>query len=167
MLGQDFLQLREKLADTLLARSFVGGYSNGKQPATCGSCTRLLMLNHSHRSRLLLALASLLVIAHTGCVALNIPSRRHHDPGDQGGLFGPWNGNAGSGVSAGHSTSAGIDGPCATCGDSGCQSCMDTERWDECESGCGSHEEVKPPEIPWPKYHPVPTRPVFGAPTAP
>ena len=108
---------------------------------------------------LLLLLPSLL--AQVGCVALNIPSRRFHDPADHGGLFGHWHtanspcrrqaccnqphGATHEGQTAGFC----IDGgPLAV---------------DPLDPSLDVDGHPKQPDVPWPRFHPVPTRPVFGA----
>ena len=118
----------------------------------------LLMLKHSHRMLICYAIASFLAFAQVGCVALNIPSQRHHDPGDQGGLFGSWGGDHRSEACRDplQGQDACVEGGGSSCGAATCQSC-DFE---------GVDPEVKLPEIPWPRFHPVPTRPVFGSPSA-
>lgn len=81
-------------------------------------------------------------------MAFNIPSVRYDDPTDRGGLLGPQRKLAPEEVEqvrAGASLS-------------GCNGC----------SVSGDDEEVieeeAPPEVPWPRFHPLPTRPVFSAP---
>jgi len=86
--------------------------------------------------------ASLLPIS--GCVALNIPSQRFDDPADSGGLLGPWHTDP-----LVHSLEQ-------------AEGCLD--------GGPLSNEPLlveQAPEsdVPWPRFHPLPTRPVFG-PTA-
>ena len=85
---------------------------------------------------------------------MNIPSQRHHDPADRGGIFGDFRDGSG-GVD--HGTES-IDGHPSGC--AGCGQCVDFDVEDDRDSD-GRRKE-KPPEIPWPRYHPVPTRPVFG-----
>lgn len=106
--------------------------------------------------QLISLLALVLMTSQAGCVALSIPSQRRHDPTDHGGLFGDWK-NVGAAAQLfspqSHSVSDfSIDGGPL-----------------ECDSLEPSFEEQKAPEkdeIPWPRYHPVPTRPVFGGQTA-
>lgn len=131
----------------------------------------------SVRFSILLLVAGLLTQA--GCVALNIPSERIHDPVDGGGLFGHWRnrlGSQGQAPIAGHSAwehhsvsgsdwpeglieSGAAGGGCLDCGgylDGGPDGvCLD------CEQAASKRKE---PEVPWPRFHPVPTRPVFGPP---
>ncbi|MDG2223462.1 MAG: hypothetical protein P8L85_18920 [Rubripirellula sp.] len=119
-----------------------------------------------------------LLLAQPGCVALNIPSQRWHDPNDEGGVFGHLQGTTvhrATGqelllgtdstvlevsegpydhtlVSPGFHGGPGFHDPDGSCVD--------------CEPNCfdplAETEATAPPEIPWPKFHPVPTRPVFG-----
>lgn len=124
------------------------------------------MPNHPRIAISTITLASLLVLAQAGCVALNIPSRRYHDPGDHGGLFGSWRKDAAHGDSQAmrsvDGANGGFPGDGQPCGDPAC------EHWDGCDgSEYGMQESVKPPEIPWPRFHPVPTRPIFGSQAAP
>jgi len=95
-------------------------------------------------------------LASCGCVAMNIPSVRYHDPDDRGGILGP------------HRPAGAEDVSTQTVGycDAGC--CGDDGEWPgvgefaPVGGGClplGS--EKKPPGVPWPRFHPLPTRPVF------
>lgn len=82
-----------------------------------------------------------------GCVALNIPSVRYDDPEDRGGLFGPHRKTDASAVPELTDVSGLADGRHA------------------CTSGSEDLEIAdppKPPEVPWPRFHPLPTRPVFA-----
>ena len=92
----------------------------------------------------------------TGCVALNIPSERFQDPTDHGGLLGSWD-------SSGHSHANGIDHAAASM-DSGMQciggGSLDVDPFDTSEGEYAVKPE--PPKVPWPRFHPVPTQPVFG-----
>ena len=127
------------------------------------------------RSRIRLAgtsLAALVLATSTGCLALGVPSERLHDPIDQGGLFGEWRVNPSRTIAATtaelvHEGGAlvpahSIGGPHA-CHDVGMlelppgASALDLNA-----NGVSVGKPEKPPEVPWPKYHPVPTRPVFG-----
>ncbi len=82
---------------------------------------------------LLLAVCTIMPLA--GCVSLNVPSIRYDDPADRGGPLGPW-----------HTGGAVLPGPS--------RGCTVADR--------PPAEEVANPAVPWPKFHPVPTRPVFG-----
>ncbi|TWT79915.1 hypothetical protein CA13_13250 [Planctomycetes bacterium CA13] len=114
------------------------------------------------------------ILVQGGCVALNIPSERIADPTDGGGMFGDWNkGQHRGAANQGPRPTTFADGSeiAFDCDDLGCKS--DGEGMNR-EFGCGPLEVdpfddsvdqsgvVKPPEIPWPRFHPVPTRPVFG-----
>jgi len=97
---------------------------------------------------------AILVSCQVGCVALSIPSERFDDPADGGGLFGDWRNKS----------------LCAPPHDA-----HPVRTWDEFAS-CGgpldedpldpavvaARKKQKEDEIPWPRFHPVPTRPVFG-----
>jgi hypothetical protein len=113
-----------------------------------------------------------LLLSQGGCIALNIPSERLHDPDDRGGLFGHWR-NAQAHPTI-HSTSphaepttgqeiTGVGGIVPHGSErfhDGGGSCLDCD--------LGTYDPLDSPsappaaEIPWPKFHPVPTRPVFG-----
>ncbi len=113
------------------------------------------------------AVASLLQV---GCVALNIPSERHQDPSDRGGVFGDWANPA----RPGRVLKEIVIGPDAEPGMGCCDSqhlgdvplLDDGSFHDGFEGDFGGEVAPPPPEVPWPKYHPLPTRPVFGG-TAP
>lgn len=99
-------------------------------------------------------LASLSLL-QTGCVALNIPSQRHHDPADSGGILGSWEDPARPGrvlkeILMGPPPEAGLD------------DCDDFHAFGSETFGTEHAGEPETPEVPWPQYHPVPTRPVFG-----
>ncbi len=135
------------------------------------------------RTPIFLVLALLLM--QVGCVALNIPSERLHDPTDNGGILGPWrkahikqahhesaevavmhvgDDRVGLAHSASVEIGAGVHGHVS---DAHCTSSF-------CETDClggpleedpfGDEKKPAPPEIPWPRFHPVPTRPIFGVP---
>ncbi|MEE2938418.1 MAG: hypothetical protein VYA84_20715 [Planctomycetota bacterium] len=119
-----------------------------------------------------------LLLALSGCVALNIPSQRWHNPEDPGGLFGHHRGGSdhqtgvqellltkdstvmeiSEGPYEELPVSPGFFGESEFRGSGGC--CA------ECETNCfdplAETEAATPPDIPWPKFHPVPTRPVYG-----
>ena len=104
-----------------------------------------------YRPILSLMIASAL-LAQVGC-ALNIPSQRFHDPTDHGGIFGHWD-KPGSGQS--HlRPPGGFHGTACVDGGSHC-AC------DPLDPRSEESYEPNPPEVPWPRFHPVPTRPVFG-----
>ena len=96
---------------------------------------------------------------------MNIPSQRAHDPDDRGGILGNWSGcsqHAGTchieheqpiadslpGSNQCHNRSNSFDGGAL--------------KVDPFDTSVDENGIPKPPEIPWPRFHPVPTRPVFG-----
>jgi hypothetical protein len=106
----------------------------------------------------LLSLSVVLVVCtQAGCLALNIPSQRHHDPQDSGGIFGEWRKPAYPGRLV-KEILVGSDGEC----DGGCGTGADGECFEGEYYGATSTQPVEVPSVPWPQYHPVPTRPVFG-----
>ena len=116
------------------------------------------------------------VILQPGCVALNIPSDRLHDPADHGGVLGHWRRQAHlapAHASGPHLVSPATDpveamsptqrSPGNACVDGNCVggSCLGncgSDEFDPLAGAAARHE----PEVPWPRYHPLPTRPVFG-----
>ena len=97
----------------------------------------------------------LLAITQTGCVALNVPSQRYHDPEDGGGVFGAWSLSGASQPIHNdhhHAPTHGVEDG-VMCGS------LEADPFDTC---VGENGKPKPPEVPWPRFHPVPTRPVFG-----
>lgn len=112
-----------------------------------------------------------------GCLALGLPSERFDDPRDRGGLFGEWRSKPAASATAANSTAASaamtaeliaqgvVVTPSHGCGmgtgvlDGG-GDIMDIDPLSE----CGGPTPEKIPEVPWPRYHPLPTRPVFGPP---
>ena len=113
----------------------------------------------------MLRVSFLLTLMHSGCVALNLPSERYHDPTDRGGIFGPWE----TGVVDPAATQAlahtpnGIDHAASTIGSN--VDCIGGESLSVDPFDTTQGEYAKPPEppkVPWPRFHPVPTRPVFG-----
>ncbi len=106
-----------------------------------------------YRPLLLSALLGI-VVPSGGCVALNIPSQRYDDPSDRGGIFGPHR-PRGQGTPV-HPVQ--VDGALPSIDDSYCPA-TDTSAWEE-----GVEEPEKTPEVPWPRFHPLPTRPVFSSP---
>jgi len=102
-----------------------------------------------------LGFAWLFPVLLSGCMALSIPSVRYHDPEDRGGLLGPQRpANQAEVVAVSGeqvvAESGGEPSNCTGCGD------------DDCDRGCEGSESEKPPEVPWPRFHPLPTRPVFS-----
>ncbi|TWU41170.1 hypothetical protein Q31b_26090 [Novipirellula aureliae] len=107
---------------------------------------------------------------------MNIPSERRDDPTDGGGLFGSWDRKD----SMPHRTHPHEMSDRWEAG--GCESVPEvSEPWTDtsfdsaCQESFGGPLEVdpfdtsvdsqgvpKPPEVPWPRFHPIPTRPVFG-----
>jgi len=120
-------------------------------------------------------LTVLLVPSLGGCVALQLPSERYFDPEDRGGLLGDWRPGpaklppAAQWADEVEAVQAIFPeqplAPGHACG-SACQA-------DDCDGGILPMEvdpvtglpcvkKSKAPEVPWPRFHPVPTRPVFG-----
>lgn len=101
----------------------------------------------------------------SGCVALGVPSERFHDPADHGGLFGDFRRGPASKVpSLGQqlvAEGAILTPPVAglACHDSG--PIGDVYPMD-LDPLTGTATPAEPPNVPWPRFHPVPTRPVFG-----
>jgi len=102
------------------------------------------------------AIVGLVPMISGGCVAMNIPSVRYDDPDDRGGPFGPQKKTDPETIAmhmdGGQSWDA--SGPAS------CVDCVDDDSWD----GAGAEHSEKPPEVPWPRFHPLPTRPVFSSP---
>ena len=85
------------------------------------------------------------VIASSGCVAINVPSRRFHDTNDRGGLLGPW-----------------ASADCQTCGNEPIDGTeWLTESMVDDQIRVEAAQATKPDPVPWPRYHPIPTRPAF------
>lgn len=107
------------------------------------------------------------VMTNAGCIALNLPSERFHDPSDRGGLLGSWP-TAGSGHDHAIATDAVITTESFLSGDAGMSadaSCVGGDlEFDPFDTSQGEFAAPPPPppEVPWPRFHPVPTRPVFG-----
>ncbi|MBB3205340.1 hypothetical protein FHS27_001140 [Rhodopirellula rubra] len=120
-------------------------------------------LQRSLRRSCWLSLWTCVCVCSSGCLALGIPSERIHDPADRGGLLGDWN----SDVQYGPAEMAQEllhEGAVLTSPDEGVF-CSDVSPLDVSpKTGCLKEPKEKPPEVPWPRFHPVPTRPVFGAP---
>lgn len=118
-------------------------------------------------------LAILVLVTSTGCLALGVPSKRLHDPVDQGGILGDWKANPAR-TPATMTAELVAEGGVVVPAYEGCQAnsaaipgSLDLPAGMsamELETHCGAHSKAdKPPEVPWPRYHPVPTRPVFGS----
>jgi len=144
-----------------------------------------------HKSHPLLLILLAVLLSQVGCVALNIPSQRLHDPGDKGGVLGHWNGEHGQCSSGLCTTGQCVSGQCVS-GECVSGQCVSGEcspgqcTGEACQiAGQGSpasqpcldggplvHDAedpmgMEPPqaEVPWPRFHPVPTRPLLGIPT--
>ena len=102
----------------------------------------------------LLALV-LLVTSQVGCIALSIPSERQFDPADHGGLFGDWDQDT-------ETTGQCCDHPHRSFDDLACDG--GPLESDPLDASLKIKGKPKKDEVPWPRFHPVPTRPVFGGP---
>jgi len=88
-----------------------------------------------------------------GCLAMNIPSVRYQDPEDRGGILGAHKKQEPATLEAmAESQHSSIDSTSCGCIDCGEGEMIDGEK------------PEKPPEVPWPRFHPLPTRPVFSLP---
>lgn len=96
------------------------------------------------------------LFSQVGCVALNIPSQRFHDATDQGGLLGHWRGGGGGPVVQQDSTAGQFHDSGGICVDGGQ---LEVDPFDPTLDVYGY---PKQPEIPWPRFHPVPSRPILG-----
>ena len=103
-----------------------------------------------------IGLSLLLAVTQAGCVALNVPSQRYHDPDDCGGVFGAW-----SRTTASPSLHDDPHQPPTHCVEDDCFTGGSLE-CDPFDTSVGPEGKPKPPEVPWPRFHPIPTRPVFG-----
>lgn len=119
-------------------------------------------------------LAALLLLSQVGCVALNIPSHRFHDPTDHGGLLGHWRtGGHGDPIGSGTTHSGGsIDNSIHTPHAIHADPCHQTAGFcldggpleaDPFDPTLDANGNPRKPEVPWPRFHPVPSRPVFGS----
>lgn len=120
--------------------------------------------------------SSLLCVASTGCLALGLPSQRLHDAEDQGGILGDFR----------HSKTPGPPSMTEELLTSG--AVLVPAHASTVVASCGANENTvmgsgidpmdvhpvtgtclepveEPPKVPWPRFHPVPTRPVFGSPS--
>ena len=100
------------------------------------------------------------LLSQAGCVALNIPSQRFHDTDDRGGPLGHLDGPR----SLFKFHESDNQAPIEHCHQPAAPVCLDGGplEADPFDSSLDIHGQPKPPEIPWPRFHPVPTRPVFG-----
>jgi len=106
------------------------------------------------------------LLGTSGCIALSIPSERYHDPHDRGGLLGDFRRGSLSRtqhLSGDESFQGGFDNS-SDCTSVGCSALhgsrlQDSDLIDDEEF---SLHKPKTVEVPWPRYHPVPTRPVFS-----
>ncbi|MEM6691549.1 MAG: hypothetical protein AAF664_19125 [Planctomycetota bacterium] len=74
---------------------------------------------------------------------MNIPSQRYADPSDRGGPLGPWKRDQQP-----------------ACEPTGAGCLIDSEFMDESFEADPATVVPEAEEIPWPKFHPVPTRPM-------
>lgn len=127
-----------------------------------------------------------ILLSQAGCVAFNIPSERHFDPRDGGGLLGDWKKPVHPGRLIGHwiSDTPNLPGHAPgveivpetglshhhgeTFVDPGHLShpspanCFGDDLSGQMIDSAGGTSPPPPPEVPWPRYHGVPTRPVFS-----
>ncbi|MEM6776504.1 MAG: hypothetical protein AAF670_02535 [Planctomycetota bacterium] len=108
-----------------------------------------------------------------GCVALGLPSERYHDPSDHGGLLGDWR-SADGVVPAAMPAPLAEEfieegavlvpnenhAPCGSCLSDDASYCFPMDL--DPVTGAAASKPPAAPEVPWPRYHPVPTRPVLG-----
>lgn len=114
----------------------------------------------------------------SGCVALNIPSERLYDADDDGGWLGGWNKPKRLGVSEGavsrfvaggeHSGSIPFETGFTDSAPVFDEPSFGQVAYGNPDEACFG-EEFDPeseaePDVPWPRFHPIPTRPVFGGP---
>ncbi|GAA5507847.1 hypothetical protein [Novipirellula caenicola] len=151
------------------------------------------MLRSAPTKTLFLVLGLGLISIQAGCVALNIPSERLADPEDGGGVLGDWKHNRSKRIASKlhHAFSDPVDiestavfsgadefDPACSPAFPGHAQPLDASGFpieqgfdggaltvDPFDSSVGQDGSIKPPEIPWPRFHPVPTRPVFGGST--
>jgi len=109
----------------------------------------------ANMARFALCLVWLLPILLSGCMALSIPSVRYHDPEDRGGLLGPQRPAHPTEDVTASGEQVFVEDIAES---SACMGCGD----ESCDDGCEGSESERPPEVPWPRFHPLPTRPVFS-----
>ncbi|MFK8111918.1 MAG: hypothetical protein AB8B91_06935 [Rubripirellula sp.] len=90
-----------------------------------------------------------------GCVALNIPSQRFQDAQDHGGVLGHWRNHGHLATPTGTGHNHHHDGEA-------CSFDGGPLEVDPFDPSLDASSNPKQPEVPWPRFHPVPTRPVFG-----
>lgn len=101
-------------------------------------------------------------LSSSGCIALGIPSERYHDPADSGGLLGDW--KRGQPYDSAALTAELIEEGAVLVPSPEGLLCSGVSPLDmSAVDGCGREAKPKPPKVPWPRFHPVPTRPVFGS----
>ncbi|TWU40905.1 hypothetical protein [Novipirellula artificiosorum] len=154
--------------------AFRGGHSSNERSGP-------VMLGRTHLRTCFLVAVVGLIAGQAGCVALNIPSERIADPTDRGGPLGHWRRGGGphhvsppgllSSVQGGEtemlvhddSYSGEFLRPSSSDTPWGCDTfgggALTVDPFDASVDEQGT---AKPPEVPWPRFHPVPTRPVFG-----
>jgi hypothetical protein len=91
---------------------------------------------------------------NSGCVALNLPSDRYQDPADHGGLLGSWKTADASPPASGDSETY--------CDETGTPVDQGALVVDPFDTESGEFADAKKDEIPWPRFHPIPTRPIYG-----
>jgi len=134
-------------------------------------------------------LVAALLVFHTGCIAMNIPSRRDFDGTDDGGILGGWSKPKRFGVP--HADASGppaarddatfrhhfgdvVDNPLDVepgtlphAGTNLADSCLGHSVYLDGPTDIhadGLQGQRSPAaEVPWPRFHPVPTRPVYAA----
>lgn len=100
--------------------------------------------------------ATFLLFVSTGCVAIGVPSQRYHDPDDHGGLLGDWRQHNLGSVGGTHPLPP--EERCGLACDSDWQPPLELDE----NGGSIADSKGDTPEVPWPRFHPVPTRPVYG-----
>ena len=92
-----------------------------------------------------MATATMSLVASGGCIAWNVPSQRFHDASDRGGLLGPWTSEAAhASLDAAH-----------------CRNWDGGPLRDDCDDPATTSPPVPKEEVPWPRFHPLPTRPIL------
>jgi hypothetical protein len=117
---------------------------------------RISIIHQSTATWSLRFFACLLLMGSTGCLALNIPSVRYDDPSDRGGLLGP---HRPTDPHAALHADPHAAMNAESCDPAACHASGDG-LGDESFEG---EQPPPPPEVPWPRFHPLPTRPVFSS----